>query len=210
MGGIWWYIFTDEALCWHGSTSHEAHASGSLCSLGVSAHWFGIIGRPPLTRRTFIGALYCSVEPPDEAPIVVKTKSWCRKNSLCRTCEQRWGWVTFVKKCDFFFQRCSFSNACWLNSLQGSWPRTAFTVHRFTEKHFSLFPHSRLLWVLHQMFRGGAVRIAGGNNPLLLWRRPVLRLRPCGSDRHGHHSGIPLLQGLQWPRHADWRVSVVF
>lgn len=84
-----------------------------------------------------------------------------------------------------------------------------FTVNRFTMKDFSIFPHSRLLWVLHQMFRWGAVRIAGGYNPLLLWCRPVLRVRTCGSHRHGHHSGSPLLQGHQWPRHADWRVSVV-
>lgn len=85
IGGIWWSIFTDEALCWHGhftehkNTSHEAHASGSLCSLGVSAHWFVIIGRLPLTRWMLIGALYCSVEPTDEAPIVVKTKMLMRE-----------------------------------------------------------------------------------------------------------------------------------
>lgn len=59
------------------------------------------------------------------------------------------------------------------------------------------------------MFRRGAVRIAGGYDPLLLRRRPLLRVWPCGSDWHLHHPGNPLLQGHQRPRHADRRVRVI-
>lgn len=65
----------------------------------------------------------------------------------------------------------------------------------------------RLLWVLHQMFRRGAVCVTGGHDPLLLWRCPVLRMWPCGSHWHRHHLGNPLLQGHEWSRHADWCVS---
>ena len=68
---------------------------------------------------------------------------------------------------------------------------------------------SRLLWVLHQMFRRGAVCVAGRYDPLLLRRGPVLWMWPCGSHRHRGHPGNPLLQGHQWSCHADWYVSEI-
>lgn len=74
---------------------------------------------------------------------------------------------------------------------------------------FLCFLLCRLLWVLHQMFRRGALCIVGGYNPLLLWRLPVLWMWPRGSHRHRDHPGNPLLQGHQWPRHADQCVSVL-
>lgn len=94
---------------------------------------------------------------------------------------------------------------------------TTFGEKRFGIKHLSLTVFSlynfclyRLLWMLHQMFRRGAVCVVGGYNPLLLWRCPVLWMWPRGSHWHRDHPGNPLLQGHQRPRHADWCVSVLY
>lgn len=210
IGGLWLHACTGEALCWHGSIWSQEHVPRGR------SIWVTLFPRPE--RPLICGYWQTPPDPLDahRCPLMQcwtnrwspncseNKKSWKNPSLLLLACWHRRGWVCVNE--EFLHQWCSFGTpASWILDSHRFFPVEKNNVNEI----FLLFPHHRLLWVLHQMFRRGAVRIAGGHNPLLLWRRPVLRVRPRGSDRHRHHSGDSLLQGHQRPRHADWRVSVV-
>lgn len=221
IGGFWLHACTDEALCWHGSIWSQEHVPRGR------SIWVTLFPRPE--RPLICGYWQTPPDPLDahRRPLMQcwtnrwspncseNKKSWKKPiitsislltSSRGSLCKSQWN-VTVMK---MWMKNFCTSDAHLAHLLAGFWILTGFSCEKSNVNEiFLFFPHHRLLWVLHQMFRRGAVRIAGGYNPLLLWRRPVLRVRPRGSDRHRHHSGDSLLQGHQRPRHADWRVSVV-
>lgn len=77
---------------------------------------------------------------------------------------------------------------------------------RWTARFFAVFL-CRMFRVLHQVSGRGALRLPGGDHPLLLGCGTLLWLRPRGADRHPNYAGEPLLQGHQWPRHPHPGVS---
>lgn len=221
IGGFWLHACTDEALCWHGSIWSQEHVPWGR------SIWVTLFPRPE--RPLICGYWQTPPDPLDahRCPLMQcwtnrwspncseNKKSWKNPSLLLLACWHRRGWVCVNLSEMWLWWKCEWRifvpvmliwHTC---SLDSGFSQVFPVKKNNVNERFLFFPHHRLLWVLHQMFRRGAVRIAGGYNPLLLWRRPVLRVRPRGSDRHRHHSGDSLLQGHQRPRHADWRVSVV-
>lgn len=52
----------------------------------------------------------------------------------------------------------------------------------------------RMFRMLHQVSGRRALRLPGGDHPLLLRCGPLLRLWPRGADWHPNYAGEPLLQ----------------
>lgn len=71
----------------------------------------------------------------------------------------------------------------------------------------------RMFRMLHQVSGWGALRLPGGDHPLLLGCGSLLRLWPRGVDWHPNYAGEPLLEDHQRPRHphpgvrSSWAVS---